>query len=280
MLEKISKNSTPNEEIIRLAEALKAGKIPTSTELNITPDSPLAQLIEAIRAFKMPPVAKEQELNQLCYLLFFSSHIISTHFPEKNEIQNLFEGILEKLMFPDEGQSKYSNISLIIDFIMPLLNYMEQIYQSTDNGNFEFIIKEDFWGRDILQIIKGKITVELRNQINDLFLSKTGNRTINDVFITIGEGKGEQTKFNIIKFKDNKATIKKPEITGNYSQIANKLKENMPNQNGAITNKDNTYKISYPILFYFFMFTFKAFIKNRPGLLEGSKCRLPKILQS
>ena len=278
MLEETSINSTPNEEIRRLAAELKAGKIPTPAELKITQDSPLAQLIEAIRALKMPPVAKEQELNQLCYLLFFSSHIISTHFPEKNEIQNLFEGILNKLMFPTEGTSKYSNISLVIDYIMPLLNYMEQIYQSTDNGDFEFIIREDSWGRDILTIIKGKITVELRDKINDLFLTKTGNRTINDVFIKIGDG--ENTKFNIIKFKDNKATVKSPTIIGNYSQIANKLKDSMPAVRGDTTNKDDTYKISYPILFYFFMFAFKEFIKNRPGIIANSKCRLPKILQS
>ena len=172
---------------------------------------------------------------------------------------------------------------------MPILNIMQQIYQSKHDGDYEIKPKE-FGAKEKLffQLLKSQLVGDLETkEINHHFTHKTGSLDISPlskVYIVINE-----QGFSIIN--NQKAKIQKSELQvikldslkteKSYSDITNNLQSELVKKELMYkqTSDKHDIALSYPVLFYFMIFAFKKFLTTRQGKL-AKQCHLPKIFQA
>jgi hypothetical protein len=247
----------------------------------------IQELISIVKAATQKSVGKEKDLEEFCFLLFFTSHILSTHFnvAERNPIKTGYSQLMANL----NETRRYTDLSIVISILTPILNLMEQVYQSGKEGSF-FIKPIEFFkdslGKDLFTFLKGQLKEGLTTEaINKHFAEKTGRLDegpLSKVYININ---GQNKTIEIIQNQTGSA--KKVIGTGiedslSYSSIAQRLDTTLNTVSSSKLSPEpasGDMTLSYPVLFYFLIFTFKNYLNTRQGKLQGTQCRLPRIFQ-
>ena len=247
------------------------------------PDGNLKELVNTILPLRNKE-SKVKDLEEFCSLLFFTSHILSTHFTaaERNPIKTGYNQLMANL----NETRKYTDLSVVINILMPILNILEQLYQSGKEGSF--LIKPDEFfkdslGKDLFTFLKGQLKGDLTTEaINRHFANKTGRSEdgpLSKVYIIIDNSTNMmeviQNQSGSAKEVSN-AEIQKPL---SYSSIAQRFDAALTSQRLSKYPVSNDITLSYPVLFYFLIFSFKQYLNTRQGKLHGTQCRLPRIFQ-
>jgi hypothetical protein len=190
----------------------------------------------------------------------------------------------------------------------PILNIMEQIYQSGHSGEFKlYPIEFNEKGVHLFTLILDELKGELDavQQIIPHFTRKTGNveyiSPLSKIYIDINYKKNPKGEFilqqgslipdgysiiNNQKPKGELQIIKTPSLNKQlpYSTLISRLNDVLEKgeqqYDGQSFQHEREKKLSYPVLFYFLIFTFKKFLNTRQGKLAGTQCHLPKMFQA
>ena len=247
------------------------------------PEGSLKDLVNIILPLRNKE-SKVKDLQEFCSLLFFTSHILSTHFTvaEQNPIKKGYNQLMANL----NETKKYTDLSVVINILMPILNLMEQLYQSGQDGSF-YIKPDEFFndplGKNLFDFLKGQLKGDLTTEaINRHFANKTGRSEdgpLSKVYIIIDNKNNMmeviQNQSGLAKEVSN-AEIQKPL---SYSSIAQRFDAALTTRRLTKDDVSKDMTLSYPVLFYFLIFTFKNYLNTRQGKLQGTQCRLPRIFQ-
>ena len=253
-----------------------------------SPLKPLVNSIVALKASKMPPTTIEKDLKEYCYLLFFTTHILSTHFPiSKDTIKSSYEQVITDIKDPAKTRAGFSNLSNVLDILIPILNMMEQIYQSKKDGSFKIMSTEFKNGvpsaKDLFKTFTNYLNQHtIKTQaINDNFAKKSGNSVgLSKIYIILDY---KNNNYDIINTQGGNTREVNIQLEGTYSTITKKLKEALSHDLRLTTTPAEPelegINLSYPVLFYFLIFTLKIYLSNRTQK-GAEQCQLPKIFQA
>jgi len=256
----------------------------------------LVTSIQALKESKVPTVIQEQQLTQFCYLLFFTSHILSTHFPAGDN-DKMSKALYNSVVDINLDNLKYfKDLTSVLNILMPILNIMEQIYQSGIPGEFKLNpIEFTTEGAHLFELLLNKLTGELDpSKILPHFSKKTGSTDISPlskVYIVVNykdkkilDGysiiNNQRTSQGGLFLVDTPSLNKKLPYSEITTILQNELVKTKLDYKTDEPSLSKEKKLSYPVLFYFLMFTFKKFLNTRQGKLQGTQCHLPKIFRA
>ena len=143
-------------------------KLATWLQNPSSPDPQLDKLKSLLEPFKQAFKSKPLDLTY-CSLVFFASHTMSIHFPKTDNISSGFDTLIQILTRDDPKQ-----LVELIKQLIPILDQMEQIYQSKNYGTYDLLLEKTLLNADN---IRGNIrgTDITRAKIDRLMELKTSH---------------------------------------------------------------------------------------------------------